>query len=399
MVLGALACYHLSLIQYSMVRASLHDGGSQDRGEAMDRTANGHTTRRPFLAGMIVVLIAVCLAPRPVVGCAFHTVLQRTVLDWFMDTSQAVLARPDMDSGATYVVVERLRGDAPSPRLNALVGTNDGYRLADNPDDAVLFVSDDGEQWIKAGYVESDLRPVLHTIIARSAKWSHGYDQDQLDLFSDLQVHPNPTIRILALGQIDRAPYALLRTIDLRFPVSDLRATLRSIAGVQYRPITVLLLGISGSAEARKDVHAYLGRSVDRDRAETLGAYATALIEMDEADGVAYLDSRFLADPRQPLNKLEHIVTAFAIHHDVGSIAVQDRIDTALRGFVASRPEGAVLVARQFGVRKNWSQAEMVEQLLKQRRIVRSDHLLPVAIYRAQARHAALSRSFPDRVE
>ena len=121
-----------------------------------------------------------------------------------------------------------------------------------------------------------------------------------------------------------------------------------------------------------------------------LGPFATALIELDGPSGVALLEEALLSDPDQPLETLTGPVEAMAIHHGLGEPARARAVTAALTRFVAARPEGAVLVARHFGSRYDWSQAASLSPLLSHPALRGSGGLLPVALYVAQARHAGV---------
>lgn len=345
------------------------------------------------LAGTLAgaVLLFMLAAPEPVDACAFHTyVPERTAIDWVIDSRELILARPDPEDEFSYVMVERLNGRPESPDLPFLVDSVNRRRLAANPSDSVLFALGDDGRWEMVAYVDNDLRAIIDTVLSKSGSWKKGYNRERFALFEGLQDHSDPALRSLALREIDRAPYELLKEIDLRIPVEELRANLWTLQGYPYQPIRILLLGLSGSDVARTEIHGFMERAADRerDRVSNLGAFATALIELDGPSGITRLEETFLANTRQPLHNLEQVVEALAIHNGVGSRDLRNAIDAALKRFLDVRPEGAPLVARQFSSRGDWSQAGRLQKILGERHLHASVELLPVAVYVAQARRA-----------
>jgi len=342
------------------------------------------------LAGAVFLLMLT--APEPGDACAFHTYApERTAVDWIIDSRELILARPDPEDEFSYVMAERLKGRLESPDLPFLVDSTNRRRLAANPADSVLFALDDDGQWKMIAYVDSELRAVIDTVLSRAESWKEaGYNRKRLALSEGLQDHADPALRSLALREIDRAPYELLREIDLRIPVEALRAGLWTLQGYPYQPIRALLLGLSGSDAARSEIHGFIDRvaSRERDRVNNLGAFATALIELDGPAGIARLEATFLANTSQSLYNLEQVVEALAIHNGVGSRGLRSSIDAALKRFLDARPEGAPLVARQFSSRGDWSQAARLRKILGERHLHGRIELLPVAVYVAQARRA-----------
>lgn len=360
---------------------------------------------RPWSRNSIVrgvggaVFLLTLMAPEPADACAFHTYLpERTAIDWIVDGQQVILARPDPENEFSYIMVERLRGQLESPDLTFLVDSSKRRRLAANPSDTVLFALNDGGQWTMVAYVDSEFRAIIDTVLSKSSTWKEGYSRERFTLFEHLQDHPDPDLSSLALREIDRAPYKLLKEMDLRIPVEELRENLWTPQGYPYQPIRVLLLGISGSESARTEIYDFIDRVADWDWANSLGAFATALIELDGPDGVSRLEKTFLVNTDQPLDNLEQVVEALAIQNGVGSRDLQLAIDAALERFLDIRPEGAALVARQFSSRDDWSQAGQLQKRLGDRRLQRSTELLSIAMYVAQARraNARVSESMPE---
>jgi hypothetical protein len=125
--------------------------------------------------------------------------------------------------------------------------------------------------------------------------------------------------------------------------------------------------------------------AVHGDASTSLGAFATALVEIDGPAGIERLEQAILHDTAQPLAKLEQIVEALAIHNGAGPANVKDAIGAALGRLVHARPEAAPLVARQFGGRSDWSQARRLEAVVQGRKLSNTADFMAVAVYVSQA--------------
>lgn len=364
----------------------------------MDRTASKwRGPRRATKVQATALALALVLAPAPPsLACSFHTDLPtQTVADWLIDGTEVVLARPDPENAFAYRVTEVIHSAGTAPELNLLVSSDLRHRLTANPDDAVLLAHD-GISWFILAYVDPGFRPVMRQVLARAPGWGGLYHAERLEIFAGLQDSRDIDLRLLALTEIDKAPYGLLRQMELRLSPEALLRELWSPFGYGYQPIRVLLLGLSDSDVARAAVRDHLLRVVDWEWASNLGAFATAEIELNGADGVAFLESHYLARPEQPLDNLEQVVEALAIQHGVAPPEVRRRIAGALRDFVTARPAGAPLVARQFVTRQDWSQAALLAQVMEAKRLTSGPDLLAVAVYVAQARGAGVVASGSD---
>lgn len=321
-------------------------------------------------------------------ACAFDlTKPEQTAVDRILESETLVLARPDPDNPFSYKVSDVLRGDATQD-IPFLVHSLNRRLLTLNPQDAVLFGRMDGENWVQIGYVDSDFRDVLETALANATQWREGYPQSRFAAFEDLQSSHDPKLRDLAIQELDKAPYDMLRTLDLQLTTEDLLADLWTPAGYPYQPIRVLLLGFSNDDRARKEIYDYFARTQQWDWANNIGAFSAALIQLEGAHGVRHLNQTLTSDPRQPLDKLQGVVSALAVQRGGATPEVIQAIDLLLSEMVASRPETAPLVAQQFSLFSDWSQQALLSGLVRDKKLVNTADLIVVSVYVAQAKSA-----------
>lgn len=83
---------------------------------------------------------------------------------------------------------------------------------------------------------------------------------------------------------------------------------------------------------------------------------------------------------------MESVVEALAIHSSLGADELQGTIQQALAGFVAGRPSGAAMIARQFSARQDWSVGPYLEAVLNAPGDLTPDGKLLVAAYVARSR-------------
>lgn len=323
-------------------------------------------------------------------ACSFHGYKpERTLVDRLLEGSRVVLARPVSDNPFEYEIVRTLKGEGKPVPIPFLVDSVKRRRLAKEQDDTVLLVLDDVGEWRMLAYVDSTLRPVLNSLLANLPDMAAN-GPARFEFFGGLLGHPGDDIADLAIRELDMAPYAVLRELRPAVSAQRLLDGLWVPDNYPYQPIMVLLLGLSGSEEARAEVHDFIDRVADWTWANNLGAFATALIELDGVAGVEKLERTFLRDRSQPLDKIEQIVAAYAVHNAINSKAVGDRISLSLRRFLKARPEGSAAIARQFQMRNDWSQADLLQTKSGGRGRAGWADLVAVAGYLKQARAAAL---------
>lgn len=334
------------------------------------------------------------------VACPFHSVLpEKTAIDYVLETDHLVLARPDPKNNFAFQVTETLVDGGREVILTELVDSDTRRALLRDPDKAVLFVFDaDAGDWRRIAYLSPDFRALVKQVLAQRGDWIQPYDPARFEIFEALQTHPDSALRELALREFDKVPYDILRGIDLQIPVEDLLAAMGTRQGYSYIPIRALLLGLSGEDAARDKLRSYVDTMAERDfSADHLDAFAAGLIEIDGTDGIDRLEQKILADPGQPLDKLEQVIAALAIHNGVGTPELRAAITAALDRMIDTRPETATLIARQFGERQDWSQADRLVSLVEGGVLYDTAELLPIIAYVAQAKGVPTFQPLKDR--
>ncbi|TLP56001.1 hypothetical protein FEE96_22195 [Parasedimentitalea maritima] len=332
------------------------------------------------------VLTALSVAPAPLFACVFDMVKpERTQVDWILDAETLVLARPGGKNPFSFEVTRSLIGETDRPPIKQLVNSVTRRKLEANLSDQVLFAYQSETGWHRVAFVDESFRGLLQTALDNRASWQSGMPQSRLEFITSLQSSSVPAHKALAIGELDKVPYADLRQLDLTISSDELLADLWTINGYRYQAIRALLLGLSDSPAAHKEIHGYINRAIKRDKANNLGAFAAAFIELEGVSGVEHLANNILTDPRQSLDKLEQIVMAMSVHHGVAGPVLKSEIQSAIKALVDKRPEAGAIVARQFSLRSDWSQTDILEPLVREREVAMRD-LLTISVYLARAR-------------
>ncbi len=302
------------------------------------------------------ILFAACVAALAASGsgaalaCAFHDYTpDPTLVDAMLASEHIVLARADATDPARFAVVEVLEGPAADIRLPGTPDIETRAALARDAQAAVLFARDGAYgPWQQLALLDPARRAVVVGVMPHLPDWEMGPAAGRFETFARLLDHPSGSVRTMALRELDRAPYGMLRELDLAEHARRAVETAGADAGA-LAPIALLLAGIAGGPE----VAARLANGLDAALAQgggRLGAHATAYIEAGGSAAVADVLAR-LREGDLDAAQAESLVEALALHSAEGALPGPAAVGTALSDVMTARPGIAAAVARQFGQR------------------------------------------------
>lgn len=286
------------------------------------------------------------LGPTPsALACAFHGYTPNpTMVDLLLATEQAVIARPT--SRGTYQIVDALLG----PDLGEIpvaVSLHFRTQLEGDRSATALLVRDGAYgPWIEVALLDPQFRNIVKTVVQNQSAWQLGRDAGRSQLFAALVNDPNPNLQRLALQELDRLPYATLKT--LRVP--PIRGLIENIeAGeLDQRPIRILLAGLSNDRAFGPVLADALHQAVLQDKAY-LGAYVTALIELQGKPAVEAIVAHYLASGATSQGIQEKMLDALALQYKTARGSTSRTIAREMASLVREKPEMADLVIAQFG--------------------------------------------------
>jgi len=293
----------------------------------------------------------------------------KTLADQILEARVVALARPDPDDPLRFRANEVLQG-APNdleqlPAIPFAVDAQTGRRLSADPGLSVLMTystdwdpgygpEQDGP-WYRHMIVTAARRATIDGIFLRGDRWDWGAttDADRFGFFAARIADPDPLIRDLALAEISRAPYAMIRTLTESLPTAKIRQKLASPDETPYAPVLILLLGASAEAAARDAAIVGFEQAMAHGSAQ----FPAWLVAGAEAGGKPALAqvTRLLTDaaPLDPQQRWE-TVTALSV---IGTARedLREAIVPALAEAVHRYPELAADVAYTFFDWREWS--------------------------------------------
>ncbi|MEM6388027.1 MAG: hypothetical protein AAF718_17515 [Pseudomonadota bacterium] len=293
------------------------------------------------------------IAPALVNACAFHGYTpEPTLVDRLLATEQVAIVNIEPETPGQYVRVETLLGPSvsgmPFPKDIALQGQ--GRATATY---GVLLLRDGSYgPWLEAAILDQRFNLLVARILERRQVWQLGHEADRLAFFAHRVNDRNPEIRKLALRELDRAPYGALRQVSLP-SIRHLKQALQNDAG-ELAPIYALLAGLSGDRSFSPLLTAKLASAV-QNRTTYLGAYATALIELEGSRAVSEILREYVYEPTLEEDIREKLLGALAIQHRVADALTRRAIARGMAELIRRVPDAQDGVARYFGVRASWA--------------------------------------------
>lgn len=313
-------------------------------------------TLRTWILGTVLTAAS---APQAL-ACAFHGYTPNpTLVDLLLATEQVVFAQLDPADPGQYSSVKTLVGpDAIDIPIAPDAATR--QRLSRNPNETILLARDGAYgAWLELALLDPGYRRVIEDVMQNQSAWSYGDDAGRAALFARHVNDPNPELRRLALQELDRAPYATLQ--DLRLPpINGLKQDMRS-GDPDLTPIRVLLAGLSGDQGFAPILQTDLDRAIQAN-VPYIGAYATALIELQGADGVDTLADRYISSKSLSFDTREKLLEALAIQYQTAPATTRNAITRNLAGLLRSSPELKEAASRQFGLYSHWSRQDPAAQ-------------------------------------
>lgn len=289
-------------------------------------------------------------------ACAFHGYNPNpTLIDVLLATEQVVIARPDPSDPNRYMPLETLAGpdvlDIPvrvTPTTRAL--------LKGRPSSTVLLARDGSYgPWLEIAVLDDRYRQFIGKVLRQQSELLSGGDGKRLRLFATLLNDPNPDIRRLELQELDRAPYGDLK--GLRLPdIQNLRQDLKNGDG-DLMPIRVLLAGLSQDRSLSRFLSSELDAAVQND-VPYMGAYATAVIELEGRGAVQDILERYLKKDGLSEATREKLLQALAIQYKTASGSTRRSIAQGVADLLRDSPELGDVASRQFGFQSRGKLAE-----------------------------------------
>lgn len=343
------------------------------------------------LAGVLLTVTLVVFAGSAVACPVCIDRPEATLADRLLRAEAVIVAREDPSQPFHFAPVSVLKGTVGAAPIPLLLDSATRRRLAIRPETGVLLLRD-GDDWTRAGFADTVWRDTAVTILREGPRWS-GAPDERFRFFDALLHHADDRVRHLAIDELSRAPYGLIRAMRRPIDGATARRALADRFEIPWASFYILMLGLSD----RPDDHALIrDRNADIARlggSRELGAWATALIEIDGAPALGRLAQAWFETPGRDAAALRDVITALAVQGREGDPTLRPTILATLGAVPLIRPDLGGSVAAALGEIGDFSQADMIESTMldaaRRNDVTLSEpELLAAGLYVSRARRA-----------
>ncbi|MDX1560351.1 MAG: hypothetical protein R3193_15695 [Marinobacter sp.] len=331
---------------------------------------------------------------------------EATVADHLLNAQVVVLARENPRKPFSYLAVEVLKGDLTEPEIDLFLDTGTRRLLAANPDRSVVLALNSAKSpsargfwaqgtsasepsagsWRSLNYASPRYEALVRDILAQAARWRESVGREtRATYFFPYLADTERSIRELAYLEVGRASYQTIRKADSFVPSDQLRVFLADPKYLKWHPLYILLLGVDAQPEDEKQIRAAMASLSRLDYTLNLSAWATALIEIDRQEAIAWLETAYLGDSdREPETVLE-ILKALSVQ-GAGASGLRGRILESYGVVIREHPSLAGWVARDLVSWNKWRFADALEEVRESNVPMDSASAYMIDYYTRQAR-------------
>ena len=311
-----------------------------------------------LLCGAFVAL-GFLLLPCLATACTLCIGLPKeTTADFLLKSHCVILARQAADNPYAYSPRETLKGRYDGTEIDLLVDSVTRRRLS--VDDALcvlLTQSSERGQWRNLGIVSEEFEAVVRRILLFAPEWeANSGQQRRFEYFLSLFGSKDRSIHGLAYLEMGRAPYAVIRELGGRIERRDIAPMLDNAQYLEWRPLAILLLGLSDTQEDQQEVINAFHTSERLRLTTNLAAWATAAIEVKKGAAIDDITEQYCSDPNRTQDELEAVIKAMSLHGTEGHTHLRDEIIASYEILVDVHPHMAARVARDLSL---WNRADV----------------------------------------
>lgn len=285
---------------------------------------------------------------------------EKPLSDLILGADAVVLAREDTARpyhfGVTTVLFGSVEDDAPIPFL---VDSLTKRRLKANPADGVLLLQD-GPSWIRVGYADAEVRKIATEILNRGPGWRTA-PGTRFGFFNALLHDANPYMRHLAVDELSRAPYDLIRRMERPTGGARARNALADKAQFPWLRFHILMLGLSDNPEDHALIRDKLAVETRLGGGPHLEAWATAYVEIGGADAVTDLVRVWFETPQRKPEAVRAVIAALATQARYGDATLKRPIVAEFANLAQRRPDVVGSVAAALGKIGDFSHGDLIQ--------------------------------------
>lgn len=286
--------------------------------------------------------------------------------DHLIAADVVVLAREDPERPFHLRAVEVLKGSPGDEGIDLFLDTLTRRLLSLHPEWAVVCTyhgDGPGAWWRRVGVADGEVGPVVREILARAPGWE-GAPEDRCLFFADYLTHGNEQLRGLAHIEMARAPYSEIRKIGKTLPPERIRAFLARLRYLEWHSLYILFLAQTGNGGDQSRIRESMRNASRFSMTSLLAAWATALVEVDGEEGLAFLREQYIENRDRDPAEMREIQMALSVHGTNGRTDLRERIVQDYGRMLERHPAMAARVVADLSKWKRVDHVGMVAGIL-----------------------------------
>jgi|GEM_PF-421469 len=267
-----------------------------------------------------------------------------SLADRILAAEHLVLARENPEQPYTLAPIRSLEGASATP-MDVFLDSSSRRWLSFDPNRSILcgWFGEEGG-WKYLARHGALFAPVLQDILSRRQQW-----QDdpiaRARYFADYLAHDDRLLAELAHLEVARAPYSVLIHYADRISREQLLEKLGNPRMIEWQALYILLLAQHDHPDDHELIHAKVTRNAKWSLTLQTAAWATALIEIDGADGIDRLSELYLGEAEREPEELAAIHAALRVHGNEGRPELREPVVAAYGKLLEHHPSLAADLA------------------------------------------------------
>ena len=287
---------------------------------------------------------------------------QNSAADDLFEADVVVLAREDPERPFHYRAVEVLKGTPGKKKIELFLDSGSRRVLGLFPGHSVVLVKKAGkfqEGWRRIGMADEAFGPLVRKLLDSASAWEKKPGQ-RVEFFGKLLGHKDAQIRRLAHLEVAQASYDEIKGLKNALPRDKIHAFLKNVRYVEWHALYILLLAQSGDPADHKFISEAFHSAVHFKSTLSLGAWATAYIELEEEKAVEFIEAEYFRKSGHSPAALREVTMALSVHGSKGHTHLRDRIVASYKPLLAKYPAMTPKVAKDLIA---WDRTELASEV------------------------------------
>ncbi|QSP94685.1 hypothetical protein LPB19_16170 [Marinobacter salinisoli] len=290
---------------------------------------------------------------------------EETGTDRLLHADAVVFARENPEQPFSYSAVEVLKDDVEAPPIDLFLPSTTRKRLALRPEDSVALAFDAANnEWRSAGYATPAYQELVRKIVMRAPAWNRSARaESRARFFVPYLASEDESVHKLAYLEVGQSSYDTIREADSVVPAAQVHRFLNDLKYIEWHALYILLLGVDAQPEEERIIRQAMESRARLGLKLNLSAWATALIEIDGAEAVEWLERHYLGVADRESDAVVEVVKALSVQGARNRSSLRQRIADSYALLIQTHPSLAGWAARDLASWNDWRFADALAEV------------------------------------